>query len=63
MSERARSKFLSTKQAAAFLELSEDHLYRLRRQPGKGPPYRRHGRLIRYAVRDLELWDAEQVRA
>lgn len=49
-------KYLSTKEAADFLELSEDHIFRLRHRPGEGPRWYRHGGKVRYALSDLHIW-------
>lgn len=47
--------FLNTEQAAAYLGLSPRKLQYMRRE-GEGPPYRRHGRYVRYHVDDLIGW-------
>ena len=49
------SPFLSNEQAAVFLNISPRTLewYRL---VGGGPQYRKFGRLIRYAIDDLQTW-------
>jgi excisionase family DNA binding protein len=52
---RKGSPFLNTEQAAHYLCISRRTLEDLRRQ-GKGPPARRHGRLVRYHIADLEAW-------
>ncbi|HJP70023.1 MAG TPA: helix-turn-helix domain-containing protein [Sphingomicrobium sp.] len=49
------SPFLSTEQAAFFLGLSARKLQQMRRL-GTGPIVRRHGRLVRYHIDDLEAW-------
>jgi len=54
---RKGSPFLNTAQAAHYLGLSRRTLEDLRRQ-GNGPPARRHGRLVRYHIADLEAWSA-----
>lgn len=54
-------RYLTTKAAAELLELSPDYLYRLRAD-GIGPPFRVHGRKIRYLRADLITWDAQSVR-
>lgn len=54
-------RYLDTKQAAELLELEADYLYRLRAS-GTGPPFRRHGRKIRYLRDDILQWDKNSVR-
>lgn len=49
-------RYLTTKQAAEVLELPEDYVYRLRRIPGKGPRYFKHGGKVRYERGDLMNW-------
>jgi len=55
--QRARqgSPYLNTSQAAHFLGIGWRKLQRLRVE-GKGPRFRRHGRLIYYHIDDLETW-------
>jgi hypothetical protein len=52
--ERAytRSPFLNTRQASHFLGLSPRLLERMRTR-AFGPPFRRHGRFVRYHIDDL----------
>jgi hypothetical protein len=57
-----KKRYLTTAEAAAELELPADTLYRWRRTPGVGPPYRQHGGLIRYLWDDIKAWDATTVR-
>lgn len=47
--------FLSTAQAAAYLGLSSRKLEQMRAKCD-GPPYRLHGRFIRYHIDDVEFW-------
>jgi len=49
------SPFLSTEQAAFYLGLSPRKMQAMRRQ-GTGPPFRRHGRYVRYHIDDLDAW-------
>lgn len=49
------SPFLSTEQAAFYLGLSARKLQQMRRLR-TGPIVRRHGRLVRYHIDDLESW-------
>ena len=56
------SPFLSTEQAAFYLGLSGRKMQAMRRA-GKGPPFRRHSRYIRYHVDDLDGWSAASAAA
>lgn len=47
--------FLNTEQAGAYLGLSPRKLQYMRGQ-GEGPPFRRHGRYVRYHIDDLIDW-------
>lgn len=47
--------FMNTKQAANHLSLARQTLEKWR-CTGGGPPFVRHGRMIRYRVSDLEEW-------
>lgn len=49
------SPFLSTEQVGFYLGLSPRKLQSMRRD-GSGPPFRRHGRYIRYHIEDLDSW-------
>ena len=49
------SLYLSTKEAARHLNLSPRTLEAMR-STGRGPTCRRHGRLWRYRVDDLDRW-------
>jgi hypothetical protein len=51
----AERLYLNTRQAAHRLCLSVRKLEAMRRA-GKGPRFRRHGRLVFYHVDDLEAW-------
>lgn len=56
----ARSAFYSNEEAADFLRLSPRTLekYRVR---GGGPPFRKLGRRVVYALSDLEDWAGRRV--
>jgi hypothetical protein len=54
-SVRPSNPFLTPVQAGDFVRLSWRTLERMR-QRGEGPPFRRHGRYIRYHIDDLEAW-------
>ncbi len=49
------SPFLNTDQAAFYIGLSRRTLEKMRSQK-VGPPFRRHGRYIRYHIDDLDRW-------
>lgn len=49
------SPYLLPEQAGDYLHLSGGTLANWRRT-GKGPDFRRHGRVIVYAVSDLDAW-------
>lgn len=55
--------FVDTAGAARLLALSASYLEKLRfyRDPD-GPPYLKHGRMVRYRIADLEAWAAARVR-
>ena len=53
-------RFLTNAEAAAFLKLSPRTLEK-QRVTGGGPPFRKFGRRVLYAVEDLERWSAERV--
>jgi Helix-turn-helix domain len=57
----AQRTFLTTKEAAAYLRLSEVTMCR-RRIAGDGPPYRKFGHCVRYNVVDLDAWAQAQTR-
>ncbi|WP_454884476.1 helix-turn-helix domain-containing protein [Sphingomonas oryzagri] len=52
---RSFSAYLSTKEAARHLNLSPRTLEAMR-LTGRGPACRRHGRLWRYRVDELDQW-------
>jgi hypothetical protein len=52
---RPENPFLTPVQAGDFVRLSWRTLERMR-QRGEGPPYRKHGRYVRYHIDDLEAW-------
>jgi hypothetical protein len=49
------AKYLHTKAAAAYLGLSESTLEK-GRISGYGPPFRKLGRRVLYAIGDLDTW-------
>jgi excisionase family DNA binding protein len=53
--------FLTTKEAAAWLGLTRNTLEKWRVQGG-GPPYRKHGRYVRYHLDDLVEWSEASKR-
>jgi hypothetical protein len=57
----AEKPFLNTKEAAAWLGLAPNTLEKWRVQGG-GPPYRKHGRYVRYHLEDLTAWSEAQKR-
>ena len=52
---KRRSPFLTTAQAAFYVGLAQETLEKMR-QHRRGPPYRRHGRFVRYHIADLDAW-------
>jgi len=50
-----QSQYLTTKEAAQYLGMSESWLNQ-RRMAGKFPAYFKVGRLVRYAKEDLDRW-------
>ncbi|HJS13371.1 DNA-binding protein [Sphingopyxis sp.] len=52
--------FMNTHAAAAYLCIGWRKLRRLR-VSGKGPSFRRHGRLIVYCVEDLDAWSRTMI--
>ena len=56
-----RLRLLSTRQAARFLGLTLDELYRLRER-GQGPPGYRVGRHLRFRWTDLHAWQQRHSR-
>ncbi len=55
MRARKGSPFLSNAQAAYYIGLHWRTLENMRVK-GLGPPYRKHGRYIRYHIDDLDEW-------
>ena len=55
------TKYLSTREAAAWLGLSPRTLDRYR-VSGEGPAFHRFGSRVRYLVTDLETWAAARRR-
>ncbi len=53
------ARFLTNAEAAAWLKLSPRTLEK-QRVIGGGPPFRKFGRRVLYAVKDLEAWSAER---
>ncbi len=49
------SPFLTTDQAAHYIGLAKQTLEKMRRER-RGPPYRKHGRYVRYHIADLDGW-------
>lgn len=47
--------FLTPVQAGDYIKLSWRTLERMR-QRGEGPPFRKHGRYVRYHIDDLNNW-------
>lgn len=52
---RKGSPFLNTGQAAFYVGLAEKTLHKMRWQ-GIGPLFRKHGRIVRYHINDLDTW-------
>jgi hypothetical protein len=52
---RKGSPFLNTAQAAFYVGLAEKTLHKMRWQ-GVGPLFRKHGRIVRYHINDLDTW-------
>ncbi|WAC49769.1 helix-turn-helix domain-containing protein [Asticcacaulis sp. SL142] len=61
--ERARkgSPFLNTAQAAHYIGLSHRTLEKMRTH-GTGPRFRKHGRYVRYHIKDLDDWSRGEGR-
>jgi excisionase family DNA binding protein len=55
--EQARrgSPFLNTAQAAHYVGLSRRTLEKMRLE-ARGPAFRKHGRIVRYHIADLDAW-------
>lgn len=61
-SEDARkSPFLTTEQAADYIGLKRRTLEKMR-VTGDGPPYRKHGRYVRYHIDELKAWSESRAR-
>lgn len=58
----SHNTFLTEKETAEMLNLSQRTLQRWRMEGSQGLPFRRFGGLIRYALSDIERWAAEQSR-
>jgi excisionase family DNA binding protein len=54
------SPFLSTAQAAFYIGLSRRTLEKMRTHGG-GPKYRKHGRYVRYHIKDLDDWSTSRM--
>ena len=52
---RKGSPFLTTRQTARYIGLAVQTLEKMRRER-RGPPYRKHGRFVRYHIADLDAW-------
>jgi excisionase family DNA binding protein len=55
------SPFLSTEEAGVYLGLSPRTLERLRFE-GRGPAYRKHGRIVVYKREALDAWSEVSAR-
>jgi hypothetical protein len=55
-------EFLQTEAAAEILDISPRTLERFRRE-GRGPPYCKFGRVVRYPRGGLKKWAEEQMRS
>jgi hypothetical protein len=55
-----RDHHWTTDECAAFLRCSRDHLEDLRGE-GKGPPFYKLGRLVRYIPAKVEAWAASRL--
>ena len=53
------SPYLTTDEAAAVVRLAPATLRNMRSR-GVGPAYRKHGRLVRYHIDDLNAWSASR---
>ena len=56
---RQGSPFITARQAAHYLGLSEKTLEKMRAS-GRGPHFRKHGRFVRYHIDDLDMWSQGQ---
>ena len=57
---RPANPFLTPVQAGDFVKLSWRTLERMR-QRGVGPPFRKHGRYVRYHIDDLVAWSEANI--
>ena len=55
------SPFLTTHQAAEYIGLKRRTLEKMR-VSGGGPPYRKHGRYVRYHIDELKDWSASRTK-
>lgn len=53
------SPYLTTEEAAAVVRLAPATLRNMRSR-GAGPAFRKHGRLVRYHIDDLNAWSASR---
>ena len=58
---RQGSPFLTTDQAAEYVGLKRRTLEKMRTLGG-GPPYRKHGRYVRYHIDELKAWSEGRAR-
>lgn len=58
---RKGGPFLDTRQAAFYVHLSHRTLEK-KRGVGDGPCFRKHGRLVRYHIDDLDVWSKTSCR-
>ena len=59
-SHSLNSPYLTTMQAAKYLNLSHKTLEKFR-VTGGGPDYRKHGRKVVYRASDLDAWSASRL--
>ncbi len=57
----AETSFITIDQAAQFLGLKKDYLYRLTHL--KEIPYYKYGRFVRFKLEDLREWKESRIRA
>lgn len=55
-------RYVDTAEAARILGMRPVTLAKMRGR-GEGPPYRNHGRLVRYAIPDLVAWSDSHLAA
>lgn len=63
VSDAVAPMFLSVQQAASYLGLSKSQLDVWRSQGCGGPPYYKHGHLVKYKRSELDSWMAGKRRA